>query len=394
MRNRLKAMQITKADDGKLEDGGGLRLVKKGEAGKWVYRYSHLGKRREMGLGNWPTISLADARKARDAWAAELAAGRDPISIRNEQQDAARAERDRHNPSFADLVDLVFEAKRDTLRGGGARGRWRSPLDLYAIPAFGRKRGSDVSQWDIVEALRPIWRTKHPTAEKCLQRVGVVLRSARRMGFPTSHDAVDAAKEMLGAVNHVPKPTPSVPWQDIPELYASLPETSAGMCNRWLILTLVRMAAGRAAAVDEIEGDVWTVPAARVKGRKGKVQDFRVPLCGPAVEIAAAAQEYGQDYLFPGLRGGPITDAAVEKCLRSVGADGTPHGFRASFRTWVQDRQACSWEVSEGVLGHIVGSKVERAYARSDLLDQRRIVMDTWARYVTGGSGNVLSILA
>jgi len=286
MRNRLTQIKIKNAGDGKLEDGGGLRFVKKGAAGKWVYRYSHLGKRREMGLGAWPAISLSAARTLRDEWAAHLAAGHDPIEVRRDQQDQARAERERQNPTFSDLVDLVFDAKRDGLRGGGTRGRWRSPLDLYAIPAFGRKPCSEVTQRDLVDALRPIWRTKYPTAEKVVQRVKIVLRSGKRMGFQCDPDIVDAAIEMLGVVKHVPTPMRAVPWQHLPDLYAKLGQTTAGRCNQWIILTLVRMEAARCAAVSEIDGDVWTVPADRIKGQEGRVADFRVPLSPPAVQMA------------------------------------------------------------------------------------------------------------
>jgi integrase len=392
VKERLTAIKIKNAGDGKLFDGGGLILVKTGGSGKWVFRFSHLGKRREMGLGAWPVVSLADARALRDRWARVLAAGDDPISIRDAETAEAIAERDREDPTFAELVDLVFEARRDNLRGGGARGRWRSPLDLYMIPALGRKPGSKLTQRDIADALRPIWRKKYPTAVKAIQRTKIVLRSAKRMGFPVDPEIVDSAQEILGVVNHVVQHTPHVAWQDIPDLYAALPDTSGGWCNRWCILTAVRLFPARGAMVSEIEGDVWTVPAQRMKGMVGQVSDFRVPLSDPAMEIVERAREFEQDFLFPGARDGkPITDAAVEKCLREIGAAGTPHGFRTSFRTWAQ-ATAVSFDVAEMALSHIIGNKVVRSYARDDLLDQRRVVMQSWARFVTGQEANVISL--
>lgn len=137
MKNKLTIIAIKNAADGKLQDGGGLTLTKAGLNGKWVYRYSHLGKRREMGLGSWPAVSLAEARKARDIWAAELAAGRDPIDARNAQRAFEIAARDRADPTFAELMTIVFEARRDTLRGGGERGKWLSPPDHQCCPAHG-----------------------------------------------------------------------------------------------------------------------------------------------------------------------------------------------------------------------------------------------------------------
>nr|WP_245818940.1 site-specific integrase [Marivita hallyeonensis] len=252
------------------------------------------------------------------------------------------------------------------------------------IPKLGNMHGSEITARDVSDALKPIWRTKHPTAEKAIQRTRIVLRSAKRMGFPTDPDVVDSAQEILGIVNHVVEHSAHVPWLDIPDLYSNLPNTVAGACNRWLILTGTRMMAGRGARVPEVADDVWTVPADRMKGKEGLVADFRVPLSEPAMEIVERAREFGQDHIFPSLRGhGPITDAAVEKCLRQMKVGGTPHGFRTSFRTWAQD-MGVSFDVAEAVLSHTVGNKVTRAYARSDLLDQRRIVMDAWARFVTG----------
>lgn len=385
--SKLFNATIKKAGDGKLHDGRGLILNKKGEGGKWIFRYSHLGKRRDMGLGTWPDVSLADARKARDKWAVVLAAGKDPINVRDAEREANRQEQENHDPTFAELVDLVFEARKASLRGDGTRGRWRSPLDRYVIPKIGRKAGSQIKVRDIVDALRPIWKTKFPTAEKAIQRTKIVLRSAKRMGYPTDHDIVDSAQETLGQVHHRVRHTAAVDWRDIPDLYLRLPDTVGGDCNRWIILTLVRMFGARAARLDEVDPKtrIWTVPAERVKGKQGRVEDFRVPLPGPAMEIFKRANETDAPFMFPGMRGtAPITDVAVEKVLRVLEATGTPHGFRTSFRTWVQDTQACSWEVAETVLAHRIGGTVERTYARSDLLEQRRIVMEKWAEFVTG----------
>ncbi len=346
-----------------------------------------------MGLGNWPTVSLSEARKTRDQWASILASGQDPIETRRQQQAEEVAQRDQDDSTFSELVDLVFEAREDSLRGQGTRGRWRSPLDLYAIPGFGKKAGSKVSKWDVVECLRPIWRDKYPTAKKTIERIRIVLRSAKLMGFPTDPDLVNAAQEMLGVVKHVAQPMRSVPWQKIPELYGKLGDTTAGRCNQWIILTLIRMDAAKRASVEEIEGNIWTIPSEHIKGQEGKVSDFRVPLPAQAIQFVQDAKELKHSYLFPGLNPKkPITDAAVEKCLREMKAGGTPHGFRASFRTWVQETQACSWEVSETILGHTIGGKTERAYARSDLLDLRLAAMQKWADFVTGTESIVVPL--
>lgn len=392
MEKRLTAIAVKNAGDGKLHDGGGLMLVKKSGSGKWVYRYSRLGKRREMGLGAWPALSLAEARDARKEWAAILARGDDPIDERERRRADEIASRDREDPTFADMVDIVFEARRATLRDGGARGRWRSPLDHHVIPVIGKRRMSDLHRTDIHQALAPIWRTKHPTAIKAYTRTKIVFAEAQAMGFECDPGTVDAAKRMLGEVRHQVEHIAATPWQEIPALWGKLdPSTASGLCLRWILMTLVRGDAARAARLSEIEGDIWTVPAHRIKGREGLVQDFRVPLSEPAMQIAEEARSAGHDLLFPGSRGTPITATAIEKYLTKVGETGRPHGFRTSFRTWAQDHDI-SYDVGETILGHSVGGRVERTYARSDLLDRRRVVMDAWAEFVTGGQAEVIAL--
>jgi len=392
---KLTAIGLRKAGDGKHGDGNGLTLIKRGETGKWVYRYSHLGKRREMGLGAWPALSLAEARRSRDVWAAELRAGRDPLDVRDAQRAAERADRDKADPTFAELAQSVFEAHKATLRGDGERGRWLSPLRLYVLPKLGRMRVSQVAATDIADALRPIWRSKHPTAEKAWQRTRMILREGRLMGYPCDPFVADAAQRMLGAVLHKTRSITATRWQDMPALYARLGDGSpVQQCLRWMMLTLVRLDGCAGARVREIDEDVWTVPADRVKGRVGSVSDFRVPISEPALDIVKDAAAVWGDQMFPGRLGTPVTSRALEKCLDRLGESGRPHGFRSAFRTWVQDTDACSYEVAETVLGHVIGTRVERSYARSDLLERRRAVMAAWARHLTGAQENVVRITA
>ncbi len=387
MEKRLTATAVKKAGDGKLFDGGGLMLVKKDGAGKWVYRFSHLKRRREMGLGPWPAAAPADARRLRDEWASELAAGRDPIEIRESRQADELAERSRHDPTFAEATEMVFEAKKAGLRGGGSRGRWLSPLETHILPVIGARRMSEIEKTDLHRAFKPIWREKHPTAIKALRRTRIIFRQMKLMDFPCDPFAVDAAEHMLGEVRHVETPMPSTPWQDMPALWRKLSNGSSGdMCLRWMMLTLVRLDGCAGARGAEIKDGVWTVPADRIKGREGKVKDFRVPLPQVAQDLAIEAEQFSpSDLLFPGDTGRAISSRRLELRLDQVGEIGRPHGFRSSFRSWVQDTDACAWEVSETALGHSIGNKVERAYARSDMLDRRREVMAAWAEFLTGG---------
>lgn len=382
----LTAMGIKKAPDGKHEDGSGLRLVKRGDRGKWVYRYSLFGKRKEMGLGAWPEVTLAEARKSRDQWAAEVRNRRDPVSIRQAQHEAALLDAQRIDPTFAQTVTVVFNARKATLRGDGTRGRWRSPLDNHIIPKIGDKPIAQITTRDVQDALAPIWHTKPSVAEKAYQRTRLVFAKAKLMGHDCDPFTVEAAKEVLGAVEYIPTPIPATPWQEIPDLYAQLRETQSDVtqCLRWIILTAVRSDAARGARLPEIEDGIWTVPAERIKGIRGKVEDFRVPLTGELQTIVDEQAQIHSGLMFTGPRGSAVTSRGLEKHLDRIGERGRPHGFRTSFRTWVQDTDACSFEVAETILGHAINTKVQRAYARSDLLDRRRMVMEAWARFVTG----------
>lgn len=391
---KLTNITIKKAGPGRMGDGGGLELERSDTGGKWVWRYSFAGKRRRMGLGTYPTTSLADARRERDRWAAMLATGLDPISERRANIDAQRADMDRDDPTLAELAQIVLDAKSAGLRGGGTAGRWMSPLTTHVFPKIGRRRVSSIKSADIRDALRPIWKTKHPTAEKAIQRLHIIFRQGRLMGFECDPFTIESAKHMLGEVMHATVPIVATPWQDIPALYGKLDGRGpVAACLQMMILTLVRSAGCRGALFSEFEGDLWTVPADRMKGKVGKVSDFRVPLSAEALRIVENQRAYGGAHVFSARAGSPVSDNALSHHLDALGEAGRPHGFRTSFRTWVQDQDAAPWEVAETILAHSIGGKVERSYARSDLLDRRRVVMDSWARFVTGESGaDVVSI--
>lgn len=382
---KLTALGIKKACDGRHGDGNGLELHKKNKTGKWIFRYSFGGKRREMGLGTWPTISLADARKERDKWALVLSQGGDPISGRRAQRDASAAELARRDPTLEELTNEVFEAYRSSLRKGGSSGRWMSPLKTHVFPKLGHRPISTIQQRDIHDALKPIWKTMYPTAEKAIQRLHIVFREGRLYGHQCDPFTIDAAKSMLGIVSHKTKHLASTQWQDIPELYAKLEgKGTSASCLQFMILTLVRAGGCRQARFDEFNGDIWTVPAERMKGKEGQVEDFRVPLSESVMNIIDRRAQLSSNWLFKGHRGNPISDSTLSKYMRDHGLPGTPHGFRTSFRTWVQDNDAAPFDVAETILAHRLGGKTERAYARSDLLERRRVTMLKWSAFVTG----------
>lgn len=393
-RNQLTAVAIRKAGPGKLDDGGGLRLYKTPGSGRWVYRYTFGGIRREMGLGSLEDLTLAQARASRDNWAAVLAGGLDPITERRRRRDEVKATMSRSDPTFEELARMVFDAKKASLRGDGERGRWFSPLAQHIIPRIGKRRISTIDQTDIAEALRPIWTAKPATAEKAFHRTRLIFRKARLMGLEADPFTVEAAAHILGDVSRTIEHIAATPWQEVPALYARLDRPGASYrCLRWMILTAMRSESARGARFSEIEGVVWTVPADRMKGRQGKVQPFRVPLSIEAQRLLAEFRKSSTgDLMFPSYRSGYISSTALQKVLNEMGEAGRPHGFRTSFRSWVQETNAATFDVAETALAHRVGSTVERSYARSDLLDQRCALMERWAGFVTGEEAKVVKL--
>jgi integrase len=218
------------------------------------------------------------------------------------------------------------------------------------------------------------------------------------MGIDCHEETIEIALQHLGEHVHRAVQIAATEWQRIPEVYAQLENGGTGAkALQFMILTLVRSGGCRGARFDEMPDDVWTVPAARMKGRKGKTSDFRVPLSDEAMRIRDQMAEINDELVFAGMRkvsGKGITDVAIEKVLNQMKEPGRPHGFRTSFRTWVQDTDATSFDVAETILAHSIGNRVERTYARSDMIEKRRVVMQLWADFVTGraSAGNVVPI--
>lgn len=347
-----------------------------------------------MGLGSLTDVSLAAARKSRDGWAVILASGRDPIDEKRRIEADTDAARNRVDPRFKDLAQTVFEAKKATLRGAGIAGRWMSPVETHILPAIGNKPVSELTPQHIKDALSPIWTKKHVTAGKALNRTRIILRGGKRMGMPCDPDIADTAEYLLREYIHVSEPIKATPWQQIPELFQALEgRGNAAACLQFIILTVVRSNGCRGARFGEIDGNTWTVPAERMKGRVGKIYDFAVPLSAPALTLVERLSQISDDLLFPGqaTKKG-ISDTALSKMLNALKERGRPHGFSTSFRTWVQDTDAATYDVAETALAHRLGNAVERSYARSDLLDQRRILAEKWGQFVTGTSATIVDL--
>jgi integrase len=389
--NRLSAGFLKSAPVGKHCDGAGLWLIKREDGGaQWVLRVTVHGRRREMGLGGFPALGLADARKLADRWRKVAAAGRDPVKEREAEDRAAR----REDISLAVLTADAFEARKAELKGDGTAGRWLSPLTLHVLPKLGRVPVTDLDQRDIRDTLAPIWHTKADTAQKALHRLSIVMRHAAALGLDVDLQATEKAKALLGKSRHVSKNIPAMAWADVPGFYASLEEpTKTHLALRLLILTGMRSTPVRHIRLDQIDGDVWTVPAETMKGRRGATEAFRVPLSREAQRIIDLARPHARNgFLFPNNRQGVISDMTLSRHMERRGLEARPHGFRTSLRTWLAEATDAPHEVAETMLAHVTDSGVVRAYRRTDYLEQRRALLERWADHLTGGAGQVVKL--
>lgn len=389
--NRLSAQFLKTAPVGKHCDGAGLWLVKREDGGaQWVLRVTVHGRRREMGLGGFPSLTLAKAREVADRWRKMAAAGRDPVKEREAEERAAR----REDISLAILTADAFEARKADLKGDGTAGRWLSPLTLHILPKLGKVPVTDLDQRDIRDTLAPLWHTKADTARKALNRLSIVLRHAAALGLDVDLQATEKARALLGRTRHKVTNIPAMAWADVPSFYDSLEEpTLTHLALRLLILTGVRSTPLRTLRLEQIDGDIWTVPAESMKGRKGATDDYRVPLSREALRIIDLARPHAREgFLFPNIRKGVIADATMSRMMERRGLEARPYGFRTSLRTWLAEATDAPHEVAEAMLGHTTDSAVVRAYRRTDFMEQRRALAERWADYVTGGAGQVVKL--
>ncbi|WP_081651658.1 tyrosine-type recombinase/integrase [Bartonella birtlesii] len=384
--NRLNARAVATLGAGKYNDGAGLLLHKRKDGGaQWILRYTLHGRRREMGLGALRDVSLKQARELANQWRAVLREGRDPIKERNKQKREAM----RNLHYLKDIALDAFESRKAELKGDGKNGHWFTPLRLHILPKLGCLPISEITQTEIRNTLSPIWHTKAVIARTALIRLNLCLKHAAALGLDVDLQAVEKAKALLGKQRHKVTNRPAMDWKDVPAFYKTLCETSTltQLALRFLILTGVRTNPLRHIREDQIEDDVWTIPAENMKGKRDTTKEFRVPLSTEALDILKQARLLSRnDFFFSATGRGPLAEKCMAQYMRDNKLEACPHGFRSSLRNWLAETTDAPYEIAETILSHTVGGKVERAYRRTDYLEQRRVYMDKWAAYVTGQS--------
>lgn len=394
------------ANVGKHTEEGGLQLRVSSigpdgsRKGSWYFRYSFQGQQYEIGLGSIKTTSLKQAREKKDYYSELMADRRNPINPRDEKRRLAEIARGEANiPNLMTVTQLAFEARKASLKGDGKSGRWLSPLEHHVLPILGKKQIDQISQTDICRALRPIWKEKAPTAQKALQRLGIVLRHARAMGLDVNPHVVSDARELLGATGHEVKHYPALPPSQARRMFQALNLDSVS--NRALAFYTLVGAGPRIGPVlkmkyEQIENGVWTIPAGVMKGLRGKTPAFRVPMTprmAQIVEISRSQTDPSNSLVFPTPQQSnagekAISDQAVENVMRRF-QDAWEwqepyrlHGIRATFKTWASERDPANHTVVETSLGHVVGNAVERSYQRSDFLEERRLLLTAWGDFL------------
>jgi len=341
-----------------------------------VLRLVVKGKRREMGLGSYPDVTIGEARETAALARKQLRQGVDPIEARRKMRAPDK------RMTVEEAIESCFAARQADLKNDGKAGRWMSPMRVHVIPKIGSKPIEDVDQHILKSLLSPIWHTKAGTSVKALNRMSLVLKHSAALGLDVDLQAVMKTKALLGKQRHTPTNIAALLYVDAPNFYQFLCSkgTMGTLALRFLMLTCTRAGEVRFATAAEIQGDVWTIPATRTKTGK----THRVPLSNEALEVIAHARStHDDDLIFTSARGGPLSDATMSKFMKENGYDARPHGLRATFRSWAEEQTDADWETKEMSLGHTVGGKVERAYQRSDLLEKRRILIVHWSEFIS-----------
>ena len=390
-RKRLSAARVKSAPPGKHHDDHGLILLVRATGGRsWVQRLTIHGVRRDIGLGGYPWVSLAEAR--------DLAYDNRRVARRGGDPRTARRKTVKVPPTFAEAATTVIALYQPAWKAGAKTAAlWRSTLDTYAFPVIGGKSVADVDSADVLSILSPIWTAKPETARKVRNRIGAVMKWSIAEG----HRDTDPAGEAI--VKALP-PTPRMRAHHRALPYPALPATietvracdalvSTKLAFEFLVLTACRSGEVRLATWEEIDLDAatWTIPAARMKVKR----DHRVPLSDRALAVLAEARALADrsGLVFPSATGRAMSDSTLSKLLRGLDIEAVPHGFRSSFRDWAGERTNAPREVAEAALAHVVKDKTEAAYARSDLFDRRRKLMDQWAVFLAAEGATVLPMV-
>jgi integrase len=356
----------------------------------WILRATVGAKRRDIGLGSFPDVTLQRAREKARGLKGQIGAGLDPVEERRKAR-AALIARQAAALSFREAAQKFAAIKVTEFRNAKHAAQWSSTLRAYAYPVIGDLPVADVELEHVVAVLEPIWLTKTETAARLRGRIEAVLAWATVSKFRSGPNParwkgnLDAVLPKPGKVMKV-KHFEALPIDDMGGFMQRLRsrEGSAARAVEFQILTATWSGAIRFARWGEIdlERKVWTIPGERLL-KRGTMDQFRVPLSNAAVDVLSGrGQGKNDDLVFPAPKGGPLSDVSLTAVMRRMGLTATVHGTaRSTFKDWASERTTYDNVVSEAALAHVNGCKVEQSYRRGDLFERRRRLMREWADF-------------
>lgn len=391
----LTAKQIENLPAGSYSDGEGLRFIVKPTGRKsWVLRYQLNGKRKDMGLGSYPGVSLKEARDRASDQRRLLREQKDPLQEKQEvakAKQAAKTEQMAEAYTFSMAAADYIDAHRSGWKNAKHADQWKNTLATYAAPFIGHKACGDIDTQDVLAVLTPIWSKKPETASRVRNRIELVIDAAKAKGLSTGDnparwrnhlDKLLPKRSKVQAVKH----HAALPWPELPGFVEEISKKDSPAFQAILmtIFTACRTSEVLEATWSEfdLKAGVWTIPAERMKAEK----PHRVPLAPEVLELLAAQPRIdGTPFVFPGQKQGrPLSNTSMLMALRRINRnDLTMHGFRSTFRDWAGENTPYPWEVCEMALAHVIKDKTEAAYRRGDLFEKRRALMTDWAAYAT-----------
>ena len=366
----------------RYSDGDGLSLVVRPNGSKaWQVRIVQGAVKTDKGLGSYPGVKLAEARRKASDMRSAAAAGRAVDEV------VAAV------PSFQTVAEMYLKANAPTWRHHKTEGDTRTRLESYAYPSFGTTPVDRIRRRDVMDVLTPIWTDKPAVGRKLKQAMNRVFIHALARDWVTVNPVDEAVGQALPKTPATREHFRSMPYPAVPAAMLTVaggPSSDAvRLCFRWLVLTASRSGEARNARWQDIDlkNRTWTIPGQMMKSGR----EHRVPLSTQAVAVLTDAVPLmdGSSLVFPGANG-PLSDMTLTKLLRGNGLaeTATVHGFRTSFKTWCMETTDTPWAVGEAALAHTLGNSTEQAYARTDLFDRRRDLMQQWADYTNEQGGN------
>ncbi|MFZ4539647.1 tyrosine-type recombinase/integrase [Propionivibrio sp.] len=384
----LGALEVGRLDTPGFHAVGGVSglALKVSDTGAryWILRVMIGGKRRDMGLGGFPDVTLAGARDAAREARAKIKAGIDPIDDAKAKRSALAASR-AASVTFSEATMKYIAAKESEWSNKSHASQWLASLTAYAFPMIGKVFVRDIGQAQVMSVIEPLWLTKNVTATRVRARIEKVLDWATVRGYRTGEnparwrghlESLLAKPNKVQSVEHFP----ALPFDEIGAFMVKLrqQESIPLRAVEFAILTAVRLNEVTGAAWSEINlaESTWTIPKERMKMDK----EHRVALSDEAVAVLNVMPRTS-DLIFPSRKGAELAGQVMRDALSRVHGGITIHGFRSTFRDWASERTSYPKDVAEMALAHSIGSKVEEAYRRGDLFEKRRLMMRDWAKF-------------